>query len=242
MLHIFDDLDSLLKSLADFVVTKANDSIGKSGRFSFVLSGGSSPKKLYELLASPTYRTQIDWTKVFFFFGDERYVPALDPQSNFLMAKTVLFDPLKISEHQIFQIDTTLPPDNSATAYEKTIHTYFKNEPAQFDFVLLGLGDNSHTASLFPYSSILTENIALVKAPFIKEVNMYRITLTAPAINQGNNVVFLVYGSAKAEAVKHILEDSIDIQQYPAQLIKAEQGALDWFMDLAAAGGLKSKH
>jgi 6-phosphogluconolactonase len=241
MLHIFDDTNSLLNSLADFIIAKANDAINRTGRFSFVLSGGSSPKKLYELLASPAYQNKIDWTKFFFFFGDERYVPALDPQSNFLMAKTVLFDPLKISKHQIFQVDTTLSPEESAAQYEKVIRTYFNNEPAQFDFILLGLGDNSHTASLFPHSTILTEKTALVKGTFIEEVNMYRITLTAPVINQGDNIVFLVYGSGKAEAVKHILEDATDIQQYPAQLIKAERGELHWFMDDAAANNLKSK-
>ena len=235
MLHIFDTLDQLFESLADFVVAKSKQAIEKEGRFSFVLSGGSSPKRLYELLASDKYKNQIEWTKVFFFFGDERYVPATDPQSNFLMAKKALFDPLTISPSQVYAINTTLSPDDSALSYQTDIHAYFKDNPTCFDFILLGLGDNVHTASLFPHSSILHEQTAFVKGIFIEEVNMNRISLTAPIINKSNTIVFLVYGAAKAKAVKHVLSDTHNIEEYPAQLIHAETGELHWFLDKDAA-------
>jgi 6-phosphogluconolactonase len=235
MIHIFDDLIQLFDSLAEFVITQSNIAIQKNGRFSFVLSGGSSPRRLYELMASEKYRHQMAWDKVDFFFGDERYVPALDPQSNYLMAKQTLFDPLNISSDQIYAIDTTLPPDEAARSYQNDIRTYFKTRPVSFDLILLGLGDNVHTASLFPHSSVLHEKTDWVKAVYVEEVKMNRITLTAPIINQSNTIVFLVYGESKADAVKQVMSGERDIEKYPAQLIRPEKGTLHWFVDQKAA-------
>jgi 6-phosphogluconolactonase len=235
MKHIYTDADTLLAALADFVVIKANEAIQQHGRFSFVLSGGSSPKKLFELLASDRYRKQIDWTKVFFFFGDERYVPADHPDSNYLMAKKALFDALQISPGQIFRMKTELAPEEAALAYEKDLQGYFVNNLVRFDLVLLGLGDDAHTASLFPHTSVLQEKDSLVKALYIEKVKMNRITLTAPCINQAAAIAFLVYGPSKAEAVQHILEGEQNIQEYPAQLIRPNGGSLHWFLDEAAA-------
>jgi 6-phosphogluconolactonase len=235
MLHVFQSVDILLHSLADFVVEKARKAIEKEGRFSFVLSGGGSPKKLFELLASDAYANKIEWTKVFFFFGDERYVPADHPDSNYLMAKKALFDTLNISEGQVFPMNTALAPTGSASAYENDIRAYFGSKPVHFDFILLGLGDNSHTASLFPHTKVLHEKESLVKEEFIEEVKMYRITLTAPVINNACQIVFLVYGANKATAVHHILEDERNIEEYPAQLIHPRHGELHWFLDEPAA-------
>ena len=239
MLHIYSNVDALLSSLADFVVEKAKQAIQNDGRFSFVLSGGSSPKKLFELLASQGYRDKIEWDKVFFFFGDERYVPSDHVDSNFLMAKKTLFDSVNISPGQIFKINTSLPPAGSASAYENDIRAYFGSRSLSFDLVLLGLGDNSHTASLFPHTKVLHEKDALVKEEFIEEVKMYRITLTAPLINKAKQIAFLVYGPGKAEAVRHILEDKHNIEEYPAQLIHPQTGELHWFLDESAAKNLK---
>lgn len=238
MIRIFDTPETLLPALADFVVLQSREAIDNHGRFSFVLSGGGSPKRLFELLASDSYRSQINWESVFFFFGDERYVPATHPDSNYLMAKKALFDPLNIPSAQVFRMDTDLSPAAAAHAYEQAIKAYFGKEPARFDVVLLGLGDNSHTASLFPHTSVLHEKEALVKEIYVEEVKMYRITLTAPLINQAAHSVFLVYGAGKAEAVRHILEDERDIETYPAQLIEPANGALHWFLDTPAASRL----
>ena len=239
MLHIFDSIDSLLPALADFVVAQAKNSIQREGRFSFVLSGGSSPKRLYELLASGKYRKQIEWEKVFFFFGDERFVPATHPDSNYLMAKKTLFDPLNISQSQIYPVNTRVPPAESAHSYQNNLLTYFNGNPERFDLILLGLGENAHTASLFPHNSLLNEKKALVKEAFIEEVKMYRITFTAPLINQAGVVAFLVYGPSKAEAVQHILEGKTAIEEFPAQLIRPQTGEVHWFLDKDAAGNLE---
>lgn len=226
----------MLTALADFVVNKARESIERYGRFNFVLSGGSSPKRLYELLSSEAYRNSIHWRKVYFFFGDERYVPLDHPDSNFLMAKNTLFIPLGISREQIIEVDTSLSPAQAAIDYQLRILHHFNNRTCRFDLILLGLGDNSHTASLFPRTSILHEKKALVSEIFVEEVNMYRITFTAPLINAAHNVAFLVYGASKAAAVYHILKDPLNIEEYPAQLIHPDLGDLYWFMDEGAAG------
>jgi 6-phosphogluconolactonase len=239
MIHVFKNPETLLPALADLVVEQAKRCIQQQGRFSFVLSGGGSPKKLYELLASDAYRQKVEWKNVFFFFGDERYVPADHPDSNFLMAKKALFDPLNITAAQIFRMNTDLTPATAAQAYERDLLAYFSGEPVRFDLVLLGLGDNAHTASLFPHTSVLQEKDALVKEIYVDEVKMFRITLTAPCINQAASAVFLVYGASKAEAVHHILEDAPNIEEYPAQLVKIKDGELHWFLDEAAATRLK---
>ena len=239
MIHVFKNPEALLPALADFVVAEAKRSIQQQGRFSFVLSGGSSPKKLFELLASADYRQKVEWKNVFFFFGDERYVPKDHPDSNFLMAKKALFDPLNIAEDHIFRMNTDLSPAAGAQAYERDLLAYFSGKPVRFDLILLGLGDNSHTASLFPHTFVLHEKDALVKEIYVDEVKMFRITLTAPCINQAANVAFLVYGASKAEAVRHILEDDPNIEEYPAQLIHPQNGALHWFVDEAAVTRLK---
>lgn len=239
MMHVYKDPETLLPALADFVVEEAKRSVQQHGKFSFVLSGGSSPKKLFELLASDAWRSKIEWKKVFFFFGDERYVPADHPDSNFLMSKKALFDPLNIASSQVFRMNTDLEPAAAAQAYEEALKTYFDGKPVRFDLVLLGLGDNSHTASLFPHTSVLREKKAMVKEIYVDEVKMFRITLSAPCINQAAHIAFLVYGASKAEAVRHILEDERNIEEYPAQLIRPANGELHWFLDEAAAAQLK---
>jgi 6-phosphogluconolactonase len=235
MLHVCKDPDSLLAALADFIVERAKTSIKRSGRFTIALAGGSSPKRLYELLASDAYREQIEWKKVYFFFGDERYVAADHSNSNFLMVKNSLFAPLKISDQQIFAVNTSLPPSDAATDYEQRVRKHFLGKECRFDLILLGLGDNSHTASLFPHTSVLYEKDALVKEIYVQEVSMYRITFTAPLINAAHCIAFLVYGASKAEAVANILKGPIKIDDHPAQLINPSNGELHWFLDGPAA-------
>lgn len=240
-INIFNNEDEVLHGLADYFVEIASESISSHGQFSVALSGGNSPKKLYELLASPGFKDKIEWSKVHFFFGDERYVPHNDPQSNYLMAKKALLEPLELSYKQIFPIDTSLSPDEAAKAYTTDINLYFAGTEPRFDLVLLGLGDNSHTASLFPHTPVLHDNTASAKAVFLDDQQVYRITMTAPLINLAHHVAFLVYGEGKAIAVHHIIEDKMDVENYPAQLIKPQSGDLQWFLDHRAAGQLRAK-
>jgi 6-phosphogluconolactonase len=238
-IHTYKSVQEVISAIADYVVDVAQKAIALNGEFNIALSGGSSPKKLYETLASPDYKNRVAWSKVNFFFGDERYVPAHDPQSNGNMVRAALFDPLHIERSNIFFVDTSLLPEEAAKDYSARITNHFKGKESIFDLILLGLGDNSHTASLFPHTAILHDHSASVKSVFVKDQNVYRITMTAPMINQAQQIVFLVYGQSKAEAVHHVLEDEYDPEKYPAQLIKLEGNNIQWYLDTDAASLLK---
>jgi len=236
-LNIFNTEDEVLDALAGHFVAVANEAISARGKFSVALSGGNSPKKLYELLAS-AYHDQVDWEKVYFFFGDERNVPQTDKDSNYLMAKKALFIPLMIDANHVFPLDTSLSPADAAAKYEDEIEEFFDEDEMSFDLILLGLGDNSHTASLFPHTPVLHDRTPGVKDVFLPDQQVYRITLNAPMINEARHIAFLVYGEGKAIAVHHVLEDDEDIEEYPAQLIEPIVGEIQWFLDEAAASML----
>ncbi|MCB0653550.1 MAG: 6-phosphogluconolactonase [Saprospiraceae bacterium] len=239
-LHIFDSEKELITAFAEYFTDQAQKYIKSQGLFNVVLAGGSSPKRVYQLLASPDFREKIDWKKVYFFFGDERFVPADDPQNNGLMAENVLFHPLQIPHSQIFKIDTSFSPMESAEKYMETITSHFKGKPIHFDLILLGLGDNAHTASLFPFTEVLNEESPSVEAVFLKNENTFRITMTAALINQAKNTAFLVFGSNKAEAVQQVIQGIHDPENFPAQLITENNSNLHWFLDDKAAGLLEN--
>lgn len=234
-LHIHATPEETLHDLARYFVAAAQQAIAAHDRFAVVLSGGNSPKKLYELLASPAYREQVAWDKTFFFFGDERYVPHTDPESNYLMAKTAFLDALQIPADHVFAFDTSLEPAEAARQYTQTIERFFASEAPHFDLVLMGLGDDAHTASLFPGTPVLQETEAIAKDVFVEEKQVYRLTMTAPLLNQGQAFAFLVHGKEKAPAVQYVLGETLDIQKFPAQLIAPVTGELHWFLDQEAA-------
>jgi 6-phosphogluconolactonase len=162
-------------------------------------------------------------------------VPQDDPESNYLMARKALFDPLEIDPSQVYAIDTALVPEKAAIQYANDIGAFFGKKEWDFDLVLLGLGDDAHTASLFPRTTVLKEKAATVKAVFLPEKQVFRITLTAPLLNQARQITFLVYGDSKAEAVYHVMEDNLNTEEYPAQLIAPLAGKLSWYLDKKAA-------
>lgn len=232
--HIYKDADMTVAAMAEFYIVIADKAVKERGRFNVALSGGSTPRNLYELLSSK-YKDALEWNKVFFFFGDERNVIAEDKENNGRMARESLFDPLQIAEEQIFYIHTSLATPAAAADYAAAIKSHFGNDMPVFDLILLGLGDNSHTASLFPYTKILEEHSLLVADVYVEELEAYRISMTAPLINQARQIAFLVSGSSKAVAVKNIIEGERNYREYPAQLISPVSGELHWFMDQAAA-------
>ena len=239
-LHIYKTEDEVIQGLANYFVQTVNNVIQDKNECTVVLSGGNSPRKLYELLATWNYSKQIDWDKIYFFFGDERYVPFNDPENNGNMVKKELLEPLMIPDANIFYINTAVQPDESAKKYAQRILSHFKNKPVRFDLILLGLGDNGHTASLFPHTPVLHEKKALVKAVYLEETSSYRITMTAALINEAYNIAFLVYGRTKANAVYEVLEGEKNIETYPAQLIMSEEGMVHWFLDEDAAKNLRN--
>jgi len=151
------------------------------------------------------------------------------------MARNALFAPLMIDPSNIFAVDTSLEPKEAAKKYQEAIEEFFDEDEQSFDLILLGLGDNSHTASLFPHTPVLHDRVAGVSDVWLDDQQVFRITMNAPLINEAQNIAFLVYGEGKAEAVHHILEDDEDIEEYPAQLIEPIVGNIQWFLDEAAA-------
>jgi 6-phosphogluconolactonase len=234
-LLIYKTQAELFEDLIDYIVAIADKAIAENGRFNFVLTGGNSPKKLYELLAT-THKDKIDWSKVYFFFGDERNVMPDHESYNGLMAKKAILDPLKIARDHIFYVDTTLAPEKAAIEYTKAIRAHFQETDLVFDLILLGMGDDAHTASLFPGTSILNSKEVEADSVYVEKLSTYRISFTAPLINKASNIAFLVFGDSKAAAVKQVIEAADhNTNLYPAQLIQPVDGNVTWFMDDAAA-------
>lgn len=234
-LLIYKTKPELLEDLADYIIKIAEKSLAENDCFNFVLTGGNSPKELYEML-STTYKDKLDWSKVFFFIGDERNVLPSHESYNGLMAKRAILDPLNIASDHIFLVDTTLAPEKAAIEYAKAITAHFKGADICFDLILLGMGDDAHTASLFPGTDVIDNKEITVETVYVEKLSTYRITFTAPLINKAKNIAFLVFGEAKAEAVKHVIEDAHkNPHVYPSQLIHPVDGSLTWFMDTAAA-------
>ncbi|WP_421943781.1 6-phosphogluconolactonase [Pedobacter sp.] len=233
-LLIYKTLEELNQDLADYIIKIAEVAIEENDRFNFVLTGGNSPKELYRIL-SVDCKDRIDWEKVYFFFGDERNVPSNDENYNGLMAKKNFFDNLNVAEDHIFYVDTTLAPEKAAIEYKKSIDKHFNGSDIVFDLVLLGMGDDAHTASIFPYTDLVKNEEVTVDAVFVEKLNTYRISLTAPLINKAENIAFLAFGENKAEALFHVIGDEEkNFEKYPAQLINPIDGKLTWFVDEAA--------
>lgn len=234
-LLIYKTKAELLKDIADYIIAIGEKAIAEKDCFNFVLTGGNSPKELYTML-STDYREKLDWTKVYFFIGDERNVPPGHDTYNGLMARKSILDPLNVAADHIFFVDTTLAPEKAAIEYAKAINAHFDGADLSFDLILLGMGDDAHTASLFPGTEVLGNKEVTVDAVYVEKLSTYRITFTAPLINKAKNIAFLVFGEAKAEAIKHVVEDETkDTQLYPSQLIDPIDGSLTFFLDSEAA-------
>ena len=236
-LQVHGDAERLARAAAELFVSSAAESIKARGRFRVALSGGSTPRRVYELLATYGFRSRIDWDHVEVFWGDERYVPADDRDSNYRMTAEALLLHVPIPRENIHRIPTEIsPPQDAASAYEKDIRQSF-GDPAslpQFDLIYLGLGTNGHTASLFPHSPALQEKSRLMFADFVAEVNTWRISMSAPLLNRGRMVAFLIEGRQKAQVLREVLLGPRDPERLPAQLIHPE-GKLLWLVDESAA-------
>ena len=233
----YDDADQVAHAAAELFVQTAAESSQARGRFRVALSGGSTPRQAYELLASGEFSTRIDWDRVDIFWGDERYVSAEDRDSNYRMTAEALLQHVPLPPHNIHRVRTEVsPPQDVASAYEEDIRRSFANPSSvpQFDLIYLGLGDNGHTASLFPHSPALQEASRLVLAEFVSAVNAWRISMSAPLLNRGRTVAFLVTGQQKARVLREVLLGPRDPERLPAQLINPE-GKLLWLVDKSAA-------
>ena len=200
---------------------------------SIVLSGGSTPRALYELLATEEYRNRIAWDKLLLFFGDERCVPANHPESNYKMAYDALLSRVPVPEKNVFRLKGDIDPKKAAMDYEKIIKTVLGKRP-RFDMVLLGMGTDGHTASLFPATAALRETEKLVVANYVNKLNAYRLTLTIPVFNCARNVIFLVSGKDKAAIIRSVFTGT-SLPPLPVQFIRPDEGNIIWFLDKEAA-------
>ena len=231
----------LFGAAAELVASAANEAVAERGRFSIALSGGSTPKSLYTLLATNA-RTSLPWDRMFFFFGDERHVPPTDPESNYRMADEVMLSKVPVAQTNVFRVEAENPDAKAAAeAYEKSLRKFFALEAGQvpsFDLILLGMGPDGHTASLFPGTAALQEKSKLVVENWVEKLKTSRISLTLPVLNAARCVAFLVSGTDKAPVLKSVLESNTPGEQYPAKLVRPAQGKLIWLIDRAAASQL----
>ncbi len=225
---------ALAQEAARRIVEIAQASIEMQGEFSLVLSGGSTPKALYELLAGNEYHQRIDWMKTHIFFGDERCVPPDDPDSNYRMARLALLSEVPIPGDNVYRIRGEIDPAQAAIEYGRLLKEEFADDGP--DLTLLGMGEDGHTASLFPHTDALKETKHRCVANHVPKLNTWRITLTPPFMNRSHNVLILVAGAAKAPTVQEVLEGNPDPERLPIQLIKPITGPMIWLLDAAAAG------
>ena len=223
-----------LVELNDFAARKfveiGKQSIEKSGRFNVALSGGSTPKKLYAVLTGESFRSQIDWQKIQFFFGDERFVSADSAESNFRMANEELFLKLEIPGENIHRFKTENgDPASVAEEMENEIRQNFslgENEFPRFDLIFLGMGADGHTASLFPETPALNEKVRIAAENFVAKLDAFRLTLTFPAINNARNIIFLISGEEKKKTFAEVFDSDTNEGQFPAQKICPTNGEL----------------
>ena len=242
-IQIVADADAMSRAAAETIVTYISEYLQTHDVYSIALSGGSTPRRLYALMANDAkLQEQIPWDRVHFFWGDERHVPPGHPDSNYRMAYDALLSKIPIPSINIHRIKAEDPDaDKAAADYEQEIRRFFKIDAGQmprFNCVLLGMGPDGHIASLFPGTSALEETNRLAVANWVEKFRSYRVTLTVSVINNADRIIFLVSGEEKADTLKVVLEDDVKSNRYPAQRIQPSDGKLIWFLDQSAAGRL----
>lgn len=231
----------LFQAAAEEIVRSANAAVAQRGRFTIALSGGSTPRNLYTLLATNA-RSTLPWAQMFFFWSDERHVPPNDVESNYRMAEEAMLSKILVPAANVFRVPAENPDAAAAAeAYEQTLRKFFALEAGQFprfDLILLGMGPDGHTASLFPETPALQEKSRLVVANWVEKLKTSRITFTLPVLNAAQCVAFLVSGADKAPVLREVLEGTAPGEKYPSKLVRPNDGNVIWFVDRAAASEL----
>ncbi len=226
--QIYPNKDIWVEEVAAFIYCQAQLNVFEKSKFILCLAGGSTPQKVYERLAKPPYKRAFPWSKTLLFWGDERAVLPNHPDSNYRMVKQAMLDHVNIPPEQVFALTGAVNPETAAAKYAQLLQDYI------FDLVLLGLGTDGHTASLFPDTTILTSK-KRAEAVYVPRLDSMRISLSSAMINSSRKVAFLVSGEGKATILKKILQSSDEDPSYPAQLIKPLSGSNHWLLDSAAA-------
>jgi 6-phosphogluconolactonase len=241
-LHVHPDHDALVEAAADFIAEEARAAVASAGRFNLVLAGGSTPAPIYARLASPEYFDRVRWAAVHVFFGDERCVPPEDERSNYGMARDALLARVPIPAANVHRILGEADPAEAATEYERVLRKSIGGQGVpNFDLICLGMGDNGHTASLFPESPVLEDSTHWVMPAYVEEVGAWRVTMTPVILNASHKVLFLVEGAGKAVMLRRVLRGPHQPRLLPAQLVDPEHGEVHWLVDAAAAGELDAE-
>lgn len=238
---VLPDLDAVSEEAARRFTAIARDAVAERGRFTVALAGGSTPERLYRLLASERYRDGVPWPSAYIFFGDERCVPPDDHESNYRMAREALLDHVPVLPAQVFRMEGERDPQSAAMMYAARLSDAFEliaGAVPRFDLILLGMGPDGHTASLFPHTAALREVDTLVAANHVEKLDTWRLTLTYPVLDAAAHVLFLVGGAEKAPAVRAVIEGAFNPDAYPAQGVRVVNGTLAFLLDRAAAGSL----
>ena len=236
--HVSATADESARQAAELVAALSERAVRDRDRFAVALSGGSTPRRLHRLLASEEYRERISWPHWRVFWGDERAVRPDHDESNYRMARETLLDHVALSQAHVHRITTELDPARAAYEYEQTIRQALDGGPPVFDLILLGMGDDGHTASLFPGTEALQEDRRIVAADWVPHLDAHRITFTLPLINRAAAVAFLVEGAHKSKMVRRVLRPGPGEEPLPASLVQPVSGDLHWFLDSAAAAHL----
>jgi 6-phosphogluconolactonase len=232
------DAAELSRKAAEQFIALAGEASSRFGRFAVALSGGSTPKALYSLLASPEYKTRLDWDRVHLFWGDERCVSPDHQDSNYRMVREALLGKIDLPDGNIHRMAGERDPAAAAIDYENELRAFFQsmgNATPRFDLILLGIGEDGHTASLFPGSTALNEQERLVATTYVERLKGHRLTLTLPVINAAAQVTFLVAGQSKATIIKEILGKGPFRGNYPAAHVAPSSGRLAWLVTADAA-------
>ncbi len=236
----------MIRSAADSLAMIADKAVKERGRFILSLSGGNTPRKLYKLLSGKDYLDRIPWKHCYIFWGDERCVPYDDERNNARMATELLLSKTGLTHSNIFPVPVNLHPPEAALQYEESIRSFFGNEAPRFDLILLGIGTDGHTASLFPGTGVLHEEIRWVKEVFADSQQMFRITMIPSLINQARNIFFLAAGEEKSHILREVLATPATHSRYPVQLIAPRDGEVTWYLEVKAASllppGFRSDH
>jgi 6-phosphogluconolactonase len=239
---IFPDARHLSLAAVETFINIANQAVQERGRFIVALAGGSTPQLLYELLASEPHSERVDWSRTYVFWGDERCVPPDHPDSNYRKARETFLEQVPLPPENIFPIHGEKTPEQAAADYEERLLRFFSSLPsdtergqASFDLVLLGMGDDGHTASLFPGISGLEDQVRWVIANYVDKLGAWRVTLTPALLNRARKILFLVSGAGKSYTLQRVIYGSYQPDRYPAQLIQPDNGELVWLIDESAA-------
>jgi 6-phosphogluconolactonase len=233
-IHAYPSKDKLVTATTEHVVNSIGQAIEERGLCNIALAGGNTPREIYSMMAGSAYRDRVDWNRLHLFWGDERMVPPEHQDSNFRMVQETLLDHVKIPAGNVHRIRGEITPEQAAREYAELLHSHFKADLPRFDLILLGIGEDGHTASLFPGTDAVEECVKHVTAVFVPRLDTWRVTLTFPVLNAAREILFLAAGRSKADIVQRIISIKQPAKEFPASMVNPENGTLHWMLDSEA--------